>query len=72
MQNLNYVGHSQGTTSFFVLTSLHPEYKENIEEVFALAPIAFLGNSKSIMINILAKLNGAIEVFSVTKHNLKI
>ncbi|XP_063367969.1 lipase 1-like [Cydia amplana] len=39
---LNAIAHSQGTTSFFVLASLKPEYNEKVELLIALAPVVFL------------------------------
>ncbi|XP_063368177.1 lipase member K-like [Cydia amplana] len=38
------VGHSQGTTAHFVLTSTRPEYNDRIKLFVALAPIAYLNN----------------------------
>ncbi|CAD7082804.1 unnamed protein product [Hermetia illucens] len=50
---LNYVGHSQGTTSFFVMTSLRPEYNAKIKAMHALAPVAFMGNMDNPLMKIL-------------------
>jgi len=44
---LSYVGHSMGTTMFFVMTSLFPEYNDKIRVMVALAPVAYLGNMLS-------------------------
>jgi lysosomal acid lipase/cholesteryl ester hydrolase len=41
---LHYAGHSQGTTSFFVMASLKPEYNDKIITMHALAPVAFMSN----------------------------
>lgn len=41
---LHYIGHSQGTTSFFVMASERPEYNNKILSMQALAPVAFMGN----------------------------
>ncbi|XP_053958059.1 lipase 1 [Anastrepha ludens] len=41
---LAYFGHSQGTTSFFVMTSMRPEYNEKITLMSALAPVAYMKN----------------------------
>ncbi|CAH0405780.1 unnamed protein product [Chilo suppressalis] len=46
-QKLFYVGHSQGTTDFFVLTSLRPEYNDKIQLSVQLAPVAWMTNSMS-------------------------
>lgn len=48
-KKLNYIGFSQGTTSFFVLTSMRPEYNDKIIEANLLAPVALLkGNSNQL------------------------
>ncbi|CAG9786557.1 unnamed protein product [Diatraea saccharalis] len=39
---ISCIGHSQGTSAFFVLNSIRPEYNEKIKLLVALAPIAFL------------------------------
>jgi pimeloyl-ACP methyl ester carboxylesterase len=46
--DLYYVGHSMGTTMFYVLMSLKPEYNTKIRHMIALAPVAFLRNTKSL------------------------
>lgn len=43
---LFFIGHSQGTTSFFVMASERPEYNDKIAMMTALAPAAYLGNIK--------------------------
>ncbi|XP_069668913.1 lipase 3-like isoform X2 [Periplaneta americana] len=45
--SLNYVGHSMGTTMFLVLMSIKPEYNAKIRHMVALAPVAFLKDTKS-------------------------
>lgn len=39
-----YVGHSQGTTAFFIMGSERPEYNDKIRLMSALAPIVYMGN----------------------------
>ena len=39
--DLYYVGHSMGTTSFFILMALRPEYNDKVRVMIALAPVAF-------------------------------
>jgi predicted alpha/beta hydrolase len=46
--DMYYVGHSMGTTMFYVLMSLKPEYNAKIRHMIALAPVAFLRNTKSL------------------------
>lgn len=53
-QQLAYIGHSQGTTSFFVMCSERPEYNQKISLMIALAPIAPMSHAKSPLARILA------------------
>lgn len=39
-KQLFYIGHSQGTTAFFVMCSERPEYNAKIKMMHALAPVA--------------------------------
>ncbi|XP_012526370.1 lipase 3 [Monomorium pharaonis] len=43
---LYYIGHSQGTTVFYVMASERPEYNAKIAGMISLAPAAFLSNTK--------------------------
>lgn len=45
---IHYVGHSQGTTVFFVLASSRPEYNAKINVMAALAPSVFLQNMRNV------------------------
>lgn len=75
--SLNYVGHSQGTTSFFIMTSLRPEYNSKIRAMHALAPVAFMSNMPNPFFsalspfvqkeNILKKLIGSFEFLPSSK-----
>jgi len=49
-----YVGHSQGTTSFFVMASSLPEYNKKIRAQISLAPIAFMNHMTSPLLHIMA------------------
>jgi pimeloyl-ACP methyl ester carboxylesterase len=44
---LSYVGHSMGTTMFFVFCSTRPELQSRIRQMHALAPVAFMSRLKS-------------------------
>ncbi|CAB3373679.1 Hypothetical predicted protein [Cloeon dipterum] len=44
---LSYVGHSMGTTMFWVFCSSRPELQHRIRQMHALAPVAFLTRMKS-------------------------
>ena len=43
-EQIFYVGHSQGTTSFFVMASEKPEYNAKIRLMTALSPVAHVAN----------------------------
>lgn len=48
-----YVGHSQGTTSFFVMGSTRPEYNDKIKLMQAFAPVAYMGNLPGPLLHVL-------------------
>lgn len=58
---LHYAGHSQGTTSFFVMTSLRPDYNDKIKAMHALAPVAFMKNAVSPMLTLGGPIVGSID-----------
>ncbi|KZC08171.1 Gastric triacylglycerol lipase, partial [Dufourea novaeangliae] len=45
-ERLFYIGHSQGTTQFWVMMSQRPEYNKKITLMIGLAPVAFSGNMR--------------------------
>ncbi|XP_061386646.1 lipase 3-like [Musca vetustissima] len=57
--NLHYVGHSQGTTTMFVLLSSRPEYNAKLRSVHLLAPVTFMEHSTSTLIKLTAPLLGS-------------
>lgn len=62
---LHYIGHSQGTTSFFVLASLKPEYNDKIISMHALAPVAYMANNKNLLLNAISPFARSILVSSL-------
>lgn len=44
---MHYIGHSQGTTAYFVMASVLPHYNRRIKSMNALAPIAYMSNIRS-------------------------
>ncbi|XP_014468917.1 PREDICTED: lipase 3-like [Dinoponera quadriceps] len=48
-KKLFYIGFSQGTTQFWVLMSLRPEYNEKIKLMTALAPVAYTGHITGVL-----------------------
>lgn len=59
---LQYIGHSQGTATFFVLASQKPQYNDKIEVMHALAPVAFMAHVISPPIRALAPFVYSAEV----------
>ncbi|CAG4983202.1 unnamed protein product [Colias eurytheme] len=43
-KKLSYIGHSQGTTAFFVMCSQKPEYNEKIAVMIALSAVAWMSH----------------------------
>nr|UPN66601.1 triacylglycerol lipase 1 [Colaphellus bowringi] len=48
-----YVGHSQGTTVFYVMASFKPEYNQKIKAQVSLAPIGFMNHMTSPLLRII-------------------
>nr|XP_026487533.1 lipase 3-like [Vanessa tameamea] len=61
VSKIQYVGFSQGTTAFFVMTSTRPEYNNKIKAMQALAPVAFVGNIISPLVRALAPFTNSLE-----------
>lgn len=59
---LTYIGHSQGTTTFFVLASEKPEYNEKISSMIALAPIGYMSHETSPVIRLLATSSPVVQL----------
>ncbi|CAG4991878.1 unnamed protein product [Colias eurytheme] len=53
-EKLNAIGHSQGTTIFFVMGSMRTEYNDKVNAFIALAPIAYLTNVPQPLSTIIA------------------
>lgn len=61
---LHYVGHSQGTTAFFVMGSSRPEYNAKINSMHAFAPVAYMAHNQSPLLRVLSRYASDIEVTS--------
>lgn len=61
-EKLIYIGHSQGTTGFFVMASERPEYQEKIKAMFALAPVAYMTHMKSPFYQVISRFSHNVEV----------
>ncbi|EFN72780.1 Lipase 3 [Camponotus floridanus] len=59
-EKLFYLGHSQGTTNFFVMATEMPEYQNKIQAMFAMAPVAYCGKVSSALMQLLARLTNSI------------
>lgn len=75
-EKLNYIGFSQGTTSFFVLTSMRPEYNDKIIEANLLAPVALLKGNSNHLFNTIAhyykplrKVFDILRIYKLTVSN---
>lgn len=70
-KKLSYVGHSQGTTSFLVLTSMLPSYNDKIVDAHLLAPVANLNNTRNQVNAVFAKfytpLSAVFNTFGIYK-----
>ncbi|KAI5632672.1 alpha/beta-hydrolase lipase region domain-containing protein [Phthorimaea operculella] len=58
---VNYIGHSQGTTDFFVMGSLRPEYNNKIQLSCHIAPVAYMGNVGNPFLKLVASLSGPLK-----------
>lgn len=56
-----YIGHSMGTSMFFVYSSIYKDAKDYVKKMIALAPVAYMGHVKS-PIKYLAPFANNIEV----------
>ncbi|XP_028170205.1 lipase 3-like [Ostrinia furnacalis] len=58
---LHYIGHSQGTTSFFVMGSLRPDYNQKIISMHAFAPVAYMAHNQNLLLKVLSRYADNIE-----------
>lgn len=61
-KSLIHIGHSQGTTTFYVMTSKLPEYNAKIKAHFSLAPIAYMNHMTSPLMKILAFWSTGLDI----------
>ncbi|XP_026468821.1 lipase 3-like [Ctenocephalides felis] len=68
-KRLHYVGHSQGTTAFFVMASQKQSYNSKIASMQAMAPIAYMSHCKSpfvrLAVSVLPFLQNLANIFGV-------
>ncbi|KAH8376737.1 hypothetical protein KR093_001124, partial [Drosophila rubida] len=66
---LSYYGHSQGTTSFFVLASSRPEYNAKVHVMQALAPVSYMTHVKAPLMSLArTSLNIVGDNFELLPH----
>lgn len=68
---LYYVGHSQGTTVFYVLTSIKPEYNSKFKAFVHLAPVAFMNHLTSPIFRVSAPFEptGKVCIKNIFSHS---
>lgn len=52
-RNLYYIGHSMGTTMYYVMASTRPEYNSKIRLMISLSPVAYMAHIKSSIFRVL-------------------
>ncbi|KAL4703478.1 hypothetical protein ACJJTC_010350 [Scirpophaga incertulas] len=65
-KKLKYIGHSQGTTSFYVMASERPEYNKKISIMISLSPVAYMSHITSPFLKVLAGPGNAL--YSLLKY----
>ncbi|XP_018304076.1 lipase 3 [Mycetomoellerius zeteki] len=60
-EKMFYLGHSQGTTVFFVMSTELPEYQHKIQAMFALAPVAYCGRMRNPIFQFLARFSDPLD-----------
>ncbi|XP_049873917.1 lipase 3-like [Pectinophora gossypiella] len=58
---LHYIGHSQGTTAFFVFTAMRPEYNAKIISMHAFAPVAYMANNQNLFLRVIAPFSKSLD-----------
>lgn len=61
-KELDYIGHSQGVTTFLVMNILRSEYQKYFRTVIAMSPIAFLSHLENPYLRLLAKNADKLEI----------
>ncbi|XP_059055703.1 lipase 3-like [Achroia grisella] len=68
-RSLYYIGHSQGTTTFFVMGSQRPEYNKKVALMIALSPNAYMTEVKSPFVRLFAPgtplIHAVLKIFGV-------
>lgn len=67
-EKLQYVGHMQGTTVFYVMASERPEYNNKIEKMVSMGPMAYMKDASNEMYKTIAE---HIQSKPVRNHHYK-
>ncbi|CAG9854084.1 unnamed protein product [Phyllotreta striolata] len=63
-EKIFYVGHSQGTSQFFAMAALRPEYNDKIALMSALAPVAYMQHMASPIPRLMAKYMDLLQILT--------
>lgn len=69
VHRIDYIGHSQGTTTFLLMAALLPRYQKYFRTVIGMSPIAFLSNIPNNYMRLVAS---NVEVLEPLLDRLKI
>ncbi|CAG9088093.1 unnamed protein product [Plutella xylostella] len=61
---LHYIGYSQGTTAFFVMGAMKPEYNDKIISSHHLAPTVIMEHTDNLLLKALAPLTGSVSTIT--------
>ncbi|KAK5643259.1 hypothetical protein RI129_007104 [Pyrocoelia pectoralis] len=64
-EQIFYIGHSQGTTVFYVMCSERPEYNKKIRAMFSFAPVAYMKHMTSPLMRIIAMADWIVGVSAI-------
>lgn len=71
-KQLYYIGHSQGTTAFFVMAAKKPDYNTKVKAMFAFAPVAYLRHMRNRFLKSLAVYSDPLLKILKSTGNYKI
>uniref|UniRef100_A0A6P7FGR5 Uncharacterized protein LOC114329263 n=1 Tax=Diabrotica virgifera virgifera TaxID=50390 RepID=A0A6P7FGR5_DIAVI len=69
-EKIFYIGHSQGTSQFFAMAALRPEYNEKIALMSALAPVAYMNHMSSTSLRIVSQYLDILKLILVDILNI--
>ncbi|XP_069681266.1 lipase member K-like [Periplaneta americana] len=60
-EKIIYVGHSMGTTMFYIMMSQRPEYNQKFTVMISLAPIVYTSHIRQFAVNVIAYLSDPVS-----------